>query len=150
MSLCFPGACAWKKLPATFPVCFRIFFFLDRLHLGLSRAAERWEGPSPEQGYCCKWLLLQQLDLDLKKEGGVVFVNTSLASRIAASASSGFCQLTLSKAPSPDEMSWSFLSTLWGCYWAVYIPAKLATATEKKAHLPSVLAVTLTRKILCT
>lgn len=48
-------------------------------------------GPVLDRGYCCKWLLLQQLDLYLKREGGVVFVNTSLASRIAASASSGFC-----------------------------------------------------------
>lgn len=47
-------------------------------------------------------------------------------------------------------MSWSFLSTLWGCYWAVYIPAKPATAIEKKAHLPSILAATPILKILCT
>lgn len=87
----FSRSLCLEEASHNFSCVFQDFFFLDRLHLGLSRAAERWEGPSPGQGYCCKWLLLQQLDLDLKKEGGVVFVNTSLASRIAASASSGFC-----------------------------------------------------------
>lgn len=87
----FSRACAWKKLLATFPACFRIFFSWMGSTWAIPGPLRGGRGPVPDRGYCCKWLLLQQLDLDLKKEGGVVFVNTSLAAQIAASASSGFC-----------------------------------------------------------
>lgn len=54
-----------------------------------------WGRGNPGQDWwweesCCTLLLLRQLDLDLKKAGGVVFVSTCLVSQTAASFSSGF------------------------------------------------------------
>lgn len=88
----FSRSLCLEEASRNFSCVFRDFFF--------SWIGSTWAFPGPlrdgrgpvlDRGYCCKWLLLQQLDLYLKREGGVVFVNTSLASRIAASASSGFC-----------------------------------------------------------
>lgn len=92
MNLCFPGAYdAWKKL---LNILLRIsgFLFPGQTPPGLSEADERWEGLNFGPGRsCCKLLLLQWLNLDLKKEGGMVFVNISLVSWVVDPFSSGFC-----------------------------------------------------------
>lgn len=71
---------------------FQDLFFPGQAPPGLSEADERWEESSLGLGRSCyKLLLLQWLDLDLKKEGGVVFVNISLVSWISDPGFSGFC-----------------------------------------------------------
>lgn len=91
MSLCFPGPVLGRSFSQLFLRVSGFFFSWMGSTWAIPGPLRGGRGPVPDRGYCCKWLLLQQLDLDLKKEGGVVFVNTSLAAQIAASASSGFC-----------------------------------------------------------
>lgn len=92
MNLYFSGAYYALKKLLNILLPISGFLFPGSVPPGLSEADERQEGPSLGPGRsCCKLLFLQWLDLDLKKEGGVVFVNISLVSWLAGPVSSGFC-----------------------------------------------------------
>lgn len=133
----FSRSLCLEEASRNFSCMFQDFFFLDRLSPGPLRGGR---GPVLDRGYCCKRLLLQQLDLDLLTRHWqlrllpllpVIFVNSHFPRTL-----SWWDVL---------ELSFHTLGVLLGCLH----PSKAGNAREK-THLPSVLAATPILKILCT